>query len=118
MKNKEEILNGIDIIIEELNLIISDPELLKSKDARKKIEIKIFTRKCSVSEYRELFEKTLTYPFGSRKYNVHYLYIRVSFWLRLRRIITEYEFQEKDRIVDIFEFAVREADAITFKKLT
>lgn len=117
MKTKKEILNGIEDVIIGINHILSNPELLKCGDARVESQVKAFTRYCPFREYREILDNTLTYPFGSRKYDKKHLRIRIAFWLKLKEIIVEYEFQEKDRIKDVLTHTVREADILMFRKI-
>ena len=116
MKNKKEILESIDLVIGGINEIIITPELLKSTEERVKEKIPAFTSHCPFRDYYKLTEDTLTYPFSTRKFNKHFLKIRLSFWIKLYQIIDFHKFREKDRIADILQFTIKEADVITFNK--
>ena len=116
MKNKKEILQSIDLVILGINKIINNSKLLKSTEERVKEKVPAFTRYCPFRNYYKLTEDNLTYPFSTRKFNKHFLKIRLSFWIKLYQIIEAHQFMENDRIIDILTYSVREADIITFNK--
>ena len=116
MKNKQEILKSIYLVIGGINKIINDSKLLKSTDERVKEKVPAFTRYCPFRNYYELTENTLTYPFSSRKFDKKYLKIRQSFWIKLYQIIECHQFLDNDKMVNILRFTIKEADLITFNK--
>jgi hypothetical protein len=96
---KSEILFAIQDIIEDFEVLVENPEMVKDKDKMSREGLKIFSDRCPMSIYWTLFVNNKTWP-PKKERTPYRLRMRLYFWRYLYISIEKF----KGRVIHPYSF--------------